>query len=395
MIETTFDIWHVDADTNCEVASNVGGELAEQADLVSFAHYVARVFLLLGPARAGTLVDTLILPGDVSRPAVAAPSKTEAIVRFVDGASGPRLYFRLNVRGKLYANLSVDALRRVLREEHGDDLVFCERLARVAELMGRLGATGQVRAENELDVALAAADVAWRFAVDADAPVSQLDLECPSCRYSGDRFEPRLWPSEGAVLRRCGRCGAGVWKRGHHRARSIRADIWAAMESMRAQLAGAASDEVHVGASETLLEELKRVFVENGWPYSEVTGAPVIVSELSGPEGSWDFYAQAVEEKDLVLLYSIAPQRVPEEHRLAVSEFLTRANYGLADGNFELDYDDGEVRFKSVLHAPAHELDRLMVKRVVRLNGTALETYLPAIASVIAGEVAVNTQDVS
>jgi hypothetical protein len=30
----------------------------------------------------------------------------------------------------------------------------------------------------------------------------------------------------------------------------------------------------------------------------------------------------------------------------AVVEYITRANYGLRAGNFEFDYDDGEVRFK-------------------------------------------------
>jgi hypothetical protein len=154
------------------------------------------------------------------------------------------------------------------------------------------------------------------------------------------------------------------------------------METLRAQLGGLSSAPVDPGAPDSLLRDLKRVFVENGWPYSEVAGAPVLLSELSGPEGTWDFYAQAVEEKDLVLLYSIAPQRVPADRRLEVSEFLTRANHGLADGNFELDFEDGEVRFKSVLHVPA-ELDGILVKRVVRLNGTALETYLPSLAALI------------
>ena len=35
-----------------------------------------------------------------------------------------------------------------------------------------------------------------------------------------------------------------------------------------------------------------------------------------------------------------------------------------------------------MLHVPA-ELDGLLVKRVVRLNGTALETYLPSISELI------------
>ncbi len=382
MIETTFETAHAGAETTCDIDSNVSAELAEQAELVAFAHYVARIFLLLGPAQAGAIVGVLVSGRDVDRPPVGTPSQTRTVVRFIDGASGPRLYFRLDARGKLYANLAVGALGRTLRERHPDDR-FEGSLTRVAELMARLGATGQIGEDNEFDVALAAADVAWRGAGRAaSADLDVAELECRGCGYRGPAFEPRLWPSESAVLCRCGRCGAGVWSRAGHRARSIRPDLWSAMETMRSELAGVSSAQVEPQAPQTLLGELKRVFLENGWPYSEVAGAPVLLSELSGPEGSWDFYAHAVEEKDLVLLYSIAPDRVPAERRLQVSEFLTRANHGLADGNFELDFDDGEVRFKSVLHVPS-ELDGLLVKRVVRLNGTALETYLPSIAALI------------
>jgi hypothetical protein len=379
MIETTFDI----ADANCEVESDAGGAPAQQAELVAFAHYVARVFLLLGPARAGAVVETLITPGETKWPDVPAPSEIRAIVRFVDGASGPRLYFRLKASGKVDANLSVDLVRRTLCARHEDEARFGERLVRAAELMGRLGATGQVNEGNEFDVSLAASDVAWRSEGDDALGVAGLELECRGCGNRGPSFEPRLWPSEEAALARCGRCGAGVWCRTGHRARSIRPDVWAAMEAMRAQLSGAPPAFPASDGSHTLLGELKRVFVENGWPYTDVDGAPVLVSELSGPEGPWDFYAQAVEGKDLVLLYSIAPRRVPEALRPEVAAFLTRANYGLADGNFELDFDDGEVRFKTVLHVQGDGLDALLVKRIVRANGTALETYLPSIDSMI------------
>ena len=360
MIETTFEAAQADAETACNVDSSVSGELAQQAELVAFSHFMARSFVLSDLARTGSKV----------------------IVRFVDGASGPRLYFRLDTPGKVDTDLAVDALATTLRDRYRDDPRFGERLTCTAELLARLGTAGQVGKDNELDVALAAADVAWRSATAAEPLAADFELECRGCGYRGPAFEPRLWPSEGAVLCRCGRCGGGVWSRAGHRARSIRPDVWAAMETMRSELGGLSSAHVEPDTPNTLLGELKRVFAENGWPYSEVAGAPVLLSELTGPEGSWDFYAHAVEEKGLVLLYSIVPQRVPVERRVEVSEFLTRANYGLADGNFELDFDDGEVRFKSVLHVPA-ELDEILVKRVVRLNGTTLETYLPSIAALI------------
>lgn len=38
--------------------------------------------------------------------------------------------------------------------------------------------------------------------------------------------------------------------------------------------------------------------------------------------------------------------KVKEEYLADVAEYITRANYGIKNGNFEMDYRDGEVRFK-------------------------------------------------
>jgi hypothetical protein len=164
------------------------------------------------------------------------------------------------------------------------------------------------------------------------------------------------------------------------------------MESLRTELGIVSQVEPSVdGGSPLLLEDLKRAFADNGWPYTEVRGAPVLVGQFSGPAGSWTFYAQAVEEKGLILVYSICPQRAPEQRRNEVAEFLTRANYGLAAGNFELDFADGEIRYKSVLHTQGDGVDAPTLKRLVRANGIAMETYLPGIAKVIVGASSVVT----
>ncbi len=162
------------------------------------------------------------------------------------------------------------------------------------------------------------------------------------------------------------------------------------MEDVRAELvlAGKPAAPVDTGGDANgsgLLLELKRVFTENRWPFSEIRGAPVLLSELSGALGSWKFYAQAVEEQQLILLYSVCPLRVPEERRLEASSFLTRANYGLTAGNFELDFADGEIRYKTVFQLSGDTLDAATLKRIVRANGIAMETYLPGIGAVITG----------
>jgi hypothetical protein len=268
------------------------------------------------------------------------------------------------------------------------------RLATAAGSIGRLASSGQIRPDNEFDVSLAAADVAWRLGVEQELSGAlpwDEELHCPACG-SGAVFQFRLWPSDRSAIRRCGGCGAGLWLRARRRPRVLRRDTWRAMETIRAQLsdvaaASAAVDKLVSGDGEgtALLEELKTVFVENGWPFSEVRGAPVLLSELSGALGRWKFYAQVVEAHDLILFYSVCPLRVPEDRRDEVSRFLTRANYGLAAGNFELDYEDGEIRYKTVLQLQGDGLDGITLKRLVRANGIAMETYLPGIGAVITG----------
>ncbi len=43
----------------------------------------------------------------------------------------------------------------------------------------------------------------------------------------------------------------------------------------------------------------------------------------------------------------VCPINADEASRPMVAEYITRANYGLMVGKFEMDYSDGEVRFQS------------------------------------------------
>ena len=51
-------------------------------------------------------------------------------------------------------------------------------------------------------------------------------------------------------------------------------------------------------------------------------------------------------ESGWMVLYVTTSAQVPDHRRSAVSEFLGRVNYLLPVGNFEMDWEDGEVRFR-------------------------------------------------
>ena len=102
-----------------------------------------------------------------------------------------------------------------------------------------------------------------------------------------------------------------------------------------------------------------------------------------GQNGNYDLYAQAHEEQQRALFVSIFPTKVPEAKRLDVAEFLTRANYGLILGNFEMDLKDGKVRYKTSVDLEDGHLTVKMVNRLVMTNLSMMDKYLPGLMSVV------------
>ena len=411
MVETTFEIFFsADEGAWATVESTVAGDTAQQAELVGFAHYVASVSSLLAHDRARTIAQTLSGLEEAKlehlvdlgerggrRPAAADDQEGEVVrvlARFVNTRGGPRMVFRIKPRGDVdQLAESVEVLLRALLSRRAADTLYLRRLADTAGLIARLSQNAKLHQGNEFDVALAAADVAWRRGFDKEPGQATLwdgdaSLACPGCGASSS-LEFRLWPSDQSAIRQCADCGAGLWLRAGRRPRLIKRDVWRTMEAVRGELGRAeqpaGQDLGADGEGGALLSRLKGAFIENRWPFSEVRGAPVLLSELSGALGTWKFYAQAVEEQGLILLYSICPLRAPGERRSELAQFLTRANYGLAVGNFELDFEDGEIRYKTVLQLQGDEVDSSTLKRLVRANGIAMETYLPGIDAVIGG----------
>jgi hypothetical protein len=136
------------------------------------------------------------------------------------------------------------------------------------------------------------------------------------------------------------------------------------------------------------LAGLGAAFAELGWPYQEQDDVPVLLSELEGPAGRWTFYAHVSSEHDVVVFYSVCPVIVPEERRVDAADFLTWVNHGLAHGNFELDFESGDVRFKTVMPLEGSRISADVVRNLVRANGIAVETYLDDLSALASGKLA-------
>ena len=79
------------------------------------------------------------------------------------------------------------------------------------------------------------------------------------------------------------------------------------------------------------------------------------------------------------------PLTADVDHRLAVAEYLTRVNWGMRNGNFELNMEDGEIRFKSYVHVGAGQLDASAAKLGVMLPFLMIDRYGDGLLEVLFG----------
>jgi hypothetical protein len=140
---------------------------------------------------------------------------------------------------------------------------------------------------------------------------------------------------------------------------------------------------------EKVFDAIVNFFREDEWEFSQVEGEAVLQMGFTGDKGNWMCYAQAQEDEETAqfIFYSVCPVKAPENKRVIAAEFLTRANYGLVLGNFELDFADGEIRYKTSIDVKDDRLSSALSKQLVYTNVLMMDKYLPGIMGVIYGDV--------
>ncbi|GET42715.1 YbjN domain-containing protein [Microseira wollei] len=128
-------------------------------------------------------------------------------------------------------------------------------------------------------------------------------------------------------------------------------------------------------------------FKQDNWPFIQIEGETALETAFTGKNGSWDCYAQAIEEEHLFIFYSICPVLAPESKRLAITELIAKANFNILVGNFDIDATDGEIRYKTSIDIEGDRISFNLLKNVVYTNVMMMDRYLPEIVSIIDGSV--------
>ncbi len=127
----------------------------------------------------------------------------------------------------------------------------------------------------------------------------------------------------------------------------------------------------------TLLDQFAAFFDEEGWRYNRVQDEGYLRMGFAGRAGRWQCFAQVREAAGQLLFYSVMVDHTPTDRLYPMAELVTRINYGLPIGNFELDFEDGEIRFKTQLDVDgaADHLVQPMLRNLVVANVLTVDRY--------------------
>jgi hypothetical protein len=136
------------------------------------------------------------------------------------------------------------------------------------------------------------------------------------------------------------------------------------------------------GLFSTLIDYME----DEDWKYEILEGETIIRFHFKGSAGRLLCYGEVDEEKYWLIFYSYMPVNAPTEKMAAAAEFVTRANRGMRIGNFELDFDDGEIRYKTSLDVEGGELTPKMIDNLLRANLSTINRYFAGIMELIYGD---------
>jgi hypothetical protein len=127
---------------------------------------------------------------------------------------------------------------------------------------------------------------------------------------------------------------------------------------------------------------MHRVLASIGWDPGKEDSSMTVVVDFGPPHRPISGVVIEIEPRAECLIATFEFGGYAESGtRDEVARFATRANWELLAGNFELDLDSGEVRFRSSVPFTGGELPKSMIHSVIG-NATGLTTFATFTAAI-------------
>lgn len=139
------------------------------------------------------------------------------------------------------------------------------------------------------------------------------------------------------------------------------------------------SEEIAVGIKNTLKEDGRHFY------FDDAAGFFSLYLEIDG-EGIDRLHYLITVDEEAFLLYAIFPLKAECNNRRmmnTLSEFINRANYRLHKGNFQLNFQTGEIRIKIFHNCEGKAPSKSVVNDAILTAAAAFENYGNALLGII------------
>jgi len=134
------------------------------------------------------------------------------------------------------------------------------------------------------------------------------------------------------------------------------------------------------------MSQLKKFLDDYGWDYL-LDAKQTLRGLFTGGNGQWHWMARYPEPGRFLLFVGYCPLNVPQNRLAAAAEYLMRANWGLQFGNFEIDWTDGRVSFRTSIPVNSSGVSAKALEHLVVGNCALMDRYLPGLLAVTVGGV--------
>ena len=142
------------------------------------------------------------------------------------------------------------------------------------------------------------------------------------------------------------------------------------------------------GYSDEIVNVIKQFLEEDDWHYSfdEETGIFRFGLKIRSKMQKISYVIDVRDDE--FVTYGMCPLGADHENSemmAQMAEFICRANYGLKNGCFELDFRDGEIRFRSYVDCENSLPSTTVVKNSIHCTAAMVKRYAPGIVDIIFG----------
>lgn len=126
------------------------------------------------------------------------------------------------------------------------------------------------------------------------------------------------------------------------------------------------------------------------WQFTQVEGKNILLFGISGKNGNFQCIADLIEEDDKkFIFFSVCGANTPLDKRPLMLNLLNILNYKLFFGNFEMDVEDGEIRYRTSISLNNFELNPNFIEELIMTNIITMDKNLPSIVGLMFGDITV------